>query len=60
MNTAARLGLYAAGLVVAFFAAYGIAAVAVPDSLVYDWKSGTHTEQPGPDAPADHEDSGEH
>jgi hypothetical protein len=38
MNGAARLGVYAAGLVVAFAAAFGVAAVVVPDSVVTDWK----------------------
>ena len=37
MNAPARLGLYAAGLVVAFGAAYGLGAVLVPDDYVESW-----------------------
>ncbi|MFT4215317.1 MAG: heavy-metal-associated domain-containing protein [Microbacterium sp.] len=39
MNAAGRLGLYGAGLVVAFGVAFGIAAFVVPDSVVADWTS---------------------
>ncbi|MFB8387781.1 hypothetical protein ACFC3F_11645 [Microbacterium sp. NPDC055910] len=53
MNTAGRLSLYAAGLVVAFAASYGIAAAVVPDSVVTDWnqraeidQAPTHSEEP--------------
>ncbi|QYM76806.1 heavy-metal-associated domain-containing protein [Leucobacter luti] len=37
MNTGARLGLYGAGLVVAFGGAFGIAGALVPDSVVTNW-----------------------
>ncbi|WP_134321677.1 hypothetical protein [Cumulibacter soli] len=37
MNTAGRLTLFGAGLAVAFGAAFGIASVAVPDSVVTAW-----------------------
>ncbi|MFV0535056.1 MAG: hypothetical protein ACK5MR_15580 [Cumulibacter sp.] len=37
MNTAGRLTLFGAGLAVAFGAAFGIASVAVPDSVVAAW-----------------------
>ncbi|MEX1079146.1 MAG: heavy-metal-associated domain-containing protein [Homoserinimonas sp.] len=37
MSGGGRLGLYAAGLVVAFAGAYGVAAVAVPDDVVAAW-----------------------
>ncbi|SJN10772.1 hypothetical protein FM113_10065 [Leucobacter sp. 7(1)] len=43
MNTAARLGLYGIGLVVAFFAAYVIAGAVVPDAFVADWIQQAHT-----------------
>ncbi|MFT4135473.1 hypothetical protein [Microbacterium sp.] len=39
MNAAGRLGLYGAGLAVAFAAAFGVAAVVVPGSAVADWTS---------------------
>jgi hypothetical protein len=38
MNAGARLGVYAAGLALAFAAAFGIAGVVVPDSVVAHWK----------------------
>jgi hypothetical protein len=38
MNTAGRLGLYAAGVAVAFGAAFAIAGAVVPESAVTDWK----------------------
>jgi len=38
MNGAGRLGVYVAGLVVAFAGAFGVAAVVVPDSVVSDWE----------------------
>lgn len=37
MSPAAKLALYAAGLVVAFAAAYFIAGAVVPDSVVDSW-----------------------
>lgn len=37
MNAAGRLGLYGAGLAVAFAAAFGVAAAVVPQSAVADW-----------------------
>ena len=37
MNAAGRLSLYGAGVVVAFGAAFGIAAAVVPDSAVANW-----------------------
>ncbi|MFT4230325.1 MAG: heavy-metal-associated domain-containing protein [Microbacterium sp.] len=37
MNAAGRLGLYGAGLAVAFAAAFGVAALVVPDSAVAEW-----------------------
>ncbi|PZQ89499.1 MAG: heavy metal-binding domain-containing protein [Leifsonia xyli] len=40
MNAAGRLGLYAAGVAVAFAGAYGIAGAVVPESWVTDWKDG--------------------
>lgn len=40
MNTGARLGLFGAGLVVAFGAAFGLAGVIVPASAVSDWTKG--------------------
>lgn len=39
MQTGARLGLYAAGLVVAFGGAYAVAEAVVPDSVVRDWST---------------------
>jgi len=45
MNSAGRLGLFAAGLVVAFVSAYGLAAVVVPDAVAVGWvgdASGDH------------------
>jgi hypothetical protein len=41
MKTAARLGLYGAGLAVAFGGAFGLAGVVVPDSAVQAWAKGT-------------------
>ncbi len=40
MNTGARLGLFGAGLAVAFGAAFGLAGVIVPASAVSDWTKG--------------------
>lgn len=40
MNAGARLGLFGAGLVVAFGAAFGLAGVIVPASVVNDWTKG--------------------
>lgn len=37
MNTGARLGLYGAGLVVAFGGAFGLAGAVIPDSVVTNW-----------------------
>ena len=37
MNTGTRLGLYGAGLVVAFGGAFGVAGAVVPDSAVTEW-----------------------
>lgn len=64
MNAAGRLGLYGAGLVVAFGAAYGLAGVIVPESFVQSWNErsnmnehstehGTHEGMAGHDHPAD-------
>ena len=49
MNPAARLGLYAAGLVLAFGVAYGVAGAVVPDSVVTNWleQSSTHDQNSG-------------
>ncbi|MFE7706384.1 hypothetical protein ACFU6I_11410 [Streptomyces sp. NPDC057486] len=47
MNAAGRLALYGAGLAVAFTGALGISAVAVPDSVVADWKNESTTESHG-------------
>ena len=57
MRAGARLALYGAGLVVAFGAAFGIAAAAVPDTMVAAWAKGsdmgTHgAEHGGDDAQA--------
>lgn len=41
MNAGARIGLYLAALALVFGAAFGIARVAVPDSVVRDWKQQT-------------------
>lgn len=45
MNAGAKLALYGAGLVVVFGGAYGLAGVAVPDSVVASWtqRAGTET-----------------
>ncbi len=43
MNAGAKLALYGAGLVVAFGGAYGVAGVAVPDSVVAAWAQGADT-----------------
>ncbi|MFB7249575.1 heavy-metal-associated domain-containing protein [Microbacterium sp. NPDC056234] len=47
MNTAGRLGLYGAGLVVAFGAAYLAAGAIVPDSAVAAWSQASHADDPG-------------
>lgn len=41
MNAGVRLALYGVGLVAAFGAAFGIASVVVPESLVTDWVAGS-------------------
>lgn len=61
MNAPARLGLYAAGLVVVFGGAYALAGALVPESVVDDWmrQSGTHQEQTVHDpAPGQHPPGG--
>ncbi len=59
MNTAARLALFGAGMAVAFGAAFGLAAAAVPDQLVANWqeKSEMNEHHPTPSPTAGH---GEH
>ncbi|MFF2652620.1 hypothetical protein [Streptomyces sp. NPDC058045] len=47
MNAAGRLALYGAGLAIAFTGALGISAVAVPDSVVADWKKDRAEESHG-------------
>ena len=47
MNTAGRLGLYGAGLVVAFGAAYVAAGAVVPDSTVAAWSQACHADDTG-------------
>lgn len=37
MNAAVRLALYGTGLIVAFFAAYFVAAAVVPQEYVQNW-----------------------
>lgn len=61
MKAPVRLAAYGAGLVVAFGAAFGLAGVAVPDSVVAAWaqssESGSHGEDhggPGEEEAADH------
>ncbi|MFZ4895031.1 hypothetical protein ACL9RL_11310 [Plantibacter sp. Mn2098] len=51
MKTSTRLVLYGLGLVVAFGAAFGIARVVVPESVVTDWTHSTTTDghTPAPD-----------
>lgn len=47
MNAAGRLGLYGAGVAVAFAGAFGVAALVVPDDVVAAWQDATtdqHTE----------------
>lgn len=44
MNAGARLGLFGAGLVVAFGAAFGLAGVIVPASAVSDWTKGAEVD----------------
>jgi hypothetical protein len=60
MNSGGRLGLYAAGLVVAFAAVYAIAAAVVPDGLVADWSGSAPDEHAAPDDHAAAEDDGAH
>lgn len=43
MNAGARLAVYGLGLVVAFGAAFGLARVIVPTSVVSDWTKGAET-----------------
>lgn len=52
MNAAGRLALYGAGLAVAFGAAYGLAGVIVPESLVQSWseRSGMNEHDAGREA----------
>ena len=45
MNAAGRLGLYGAGLVIAFGAAYAVAGAVIPDSTVAAWNQSSHAEQ---------------
>lgn len=59
-HPAARLTAFAGAAVVAFFAAFGIAAVVVPESVVSDWTHGTHSQEVVPDAPASHDEPGGH
>ncbi len=60
MNTAGRLGLYAAGVAVAFAGAFGIAALVVPDVLVEQWTEGAQGDEHGDDHGEDHgEDQGD-
>ncbi|MEV7610856.1 heavy-metal-associated domain-containing protein [Microbacterium sp. NPDC089320] len=47
MNTGARLGLFGAGLVVAFGAAFGLAGIIVPASAVSDWTKGADMDEHG-------------
>ncbi|MCD2440944.1 heavy-metal-associated domain-containing protein [Agromyces sp. SYSU K20354] len=47
MNAGARLGLFGGGLALAFVAAFGIAALVVPDSLVAAWAKGSEMEAHG-------------
>lgn len=47
MNAGARLGLYAAGVAVAFAGAFGVAAAAVPQSVVDDWNARAAAEDHG-------------
>ena len=44
MNTVGRLGLYGAGLVIAFGAAYAAAGALVPASIVAEWTQAGHAE----------------
>lgn len=43
MNTGTRLGLYGAGLLVAFGGAFGVAGAVVPDSAVNGWTENSRT-----------------
>ncbi|WP_243228390.1 heavy-metal-associated domain-containing protein [Microbacterium sp. CIAB417] len=47
MNTVGRLGLYGAGLVIAFGAAYAAAGALVPASIVAEWTQAGHAEPAG-------------
>jgi hypothetical protein len=47
MNAGARLGLYGAGLLVAFGAAYGLAGVIVPAGAVSEWTKGAEVNDHG-------------
>ena len=42
MSTGRRLALFAVALVAVFAVAYGVAAVAVPDSVVHSWNQRAH------------------
>lgn len=55
MNSGGRLGLFAAGLVVAFFSAFGLAAAVVPDDVAVDWAG----DASGGHAPAEHDGADE-
>lgn len=59
MNTPARLGLYGAGLVVAFGVAFAAGGAIVPDSSVAAWAAAghtTHEEQPADQTAAEQEE----
>ena len=45
MNSGARLGLFGAGLVVAFGVAFGLAGVIIPASAVSDWTKGAEMDE---------------
>ncbi|MFB8188544.1 heavy-metal-associated domain-containing protein [Microbacterium sp. NPDC055988] len=47
MNAGGRLAIYGAGLVVAFGAAFGLAQVIIPPSVVSEWTKGTEMEEHG-------------
>jgi hypothetical protein len=49
MKTAPRLAGFGAGLVVAFGAAFGLASVIVPDSVVVEWEERRDTDTHGDD-----------
>ncbi|HMS74620.1 hypothetical protein [Gordonia sp. (in: high G+C Gram-positive bacteria)] len=47
MSTGRRLALFAVALVAVFAVAYGVAAVAVPDSVVHSWNQRAHDSHGG-------------